>query len=99
MKCRTLKSDRKRRQLEFNIHMRVVDETFHMAPEEIVQRCQVWIGREGAVPWPPRSPDLTQFTSYQTKVFVFILRFFRRKGEQKSGKPMKSVLIFFYLVK
>jgi hypothetical protein len=29
-------------QLEFIIHRRVIDQAFHMAPDEIVQRCQVW---------------------------------------------------------
>jgi hypothetical protein len=29
-------------QLELIIHRLVVDQAFHMAPDEIVQRCQVW---------------------------------------------------------
>jgi hypothetical protein len=27
--------------------MRVVDQVFHVAPDEIAQRCPVWIGRGG----------------------------------------------------
>jgi hypothetical protein len=33
-----------------------VDQAFHMAPNEIVQGCQVWIGRGSPVLRPSRSP-------------------------------------------
>jgi hypothetical protein len=41
-----------------------------MAPDKIVPRCQVLIGRGGPVPWPPRSPDPGTPCIYSLMIFV-----------------------------
>jgi hypothetical protein len=74
-------------QLEFNIHMLFT----WLAPDEIVQRCQVWIGRGGPVPWPPRSLAVGQNTCWLWRVKNFVFSTSSRPTVESTQLPIQWV--------